>query len=225
MDATDVKALEAALAPQETTFDEGGLRFYVVRLESRVDVRFRTLGREGAPLHDDMEPLWLLTAVLCGDGLRMIEQENGSGEDGAQFFLLLEKHLLAHPPLPMPTPVDVCCVQVSGHNFRARRFNQGWGEAVRVDLRVEWKDGAPASWLHAFDAELMPVLLGHAASLRVGATSEMFVRAWGQIEHLVRFGVYAALVSAASSAEIAGKLPSLLAWGTDESVFAPKGGA
>lgn len=214
-----IRAIEAAMAVQETTFDEHGLRFYVERREARIDVRFCILDRESAPLHPDMKPLWLVTALRRDDGLQLVEQENGSGEDAAQFFPSLMAHLDANPPLPMPDPTDARYLVVSGYDFRVRRFNRGFGEAVRVDLRVGWKDKAPASWMYAFDAELMPSLFGHSAALHVTDTAEMFVRPWGQIEHLVRFAAYASLVSNAPSAVIADQLPKLLLWGSDESLF------
>lgn len=216
---TNIKALKASLASQETTFDEGGLRFYVTRREARIDVTFRTLDRANAANADDMDPMWLLTALLCDDGLRLIEQEMGSGEDAQQFFPSLEKHLAAHPALPLPEVLDTRFTQVSGLCLRVRRLNGGFAAPVRVDLRCRWKDGSPDSWMHAFDAELLPSMLGHAAALRVTDTSEVFVMSWGQAEHLARFAAYAALVSTVPCDVVTEQLPKVIAWGADESVF------
>lgn len=219
--APDPKAIAAALAPQETTYDEGGLRFYVTRREARVDVRFRTL-REATPDHPDMEPLWLLTAIVCDDGLRLIDQEQGSGEDAEQFFPSLAAHLAANPLGPMPDALDARYLVVSGLDFRARRFSRGFGEMIRVDLRVKWKDGTAPSWLHAIDAELMPSMLGHAATLTVRAASMMHLRNWGQIQHLVPFATYCSFLSRGPSETITAQLTDYLKWADNDGVFAAK---
>lgn len=218
----DLKAIRNALAPQDTMVDQGALRFYVARREARVDVRFTLLRPDGSLDHPETEPLWLLTAALCDDGLRMVEQEHGSGEDNTQFFPLLAQHLAAaHPLLPLPDPVAVRYLTVGGLDFRVRQFAGGFRAPVRVDRRVGWKDAAPAFWLHAFDAEFMPGGLGYSPALRTVATSETFVRAWGQLEHLVHFAAYASLASPDPSILVLSRLTRLLAWGADESVIAP----
>lgn len=216
---TNIKALKAALAPQETTFDEGGLRFYVTRREARVDVTFRTLDRANAANADDMDPMWLLTGFLCDDGLRLIEQEMGSGEDAEQFFPSLEKHLAANPVLPLPEALDVRFLVVADLRFRARRFNRGFGEMIRVDLRFAAQGDAPALFLHAFDAEFMPSMMGYSATLAVKSTSALPLPAWGQIQHLVPWAVSASFASNNASDVIVEQLPNFLKWGTDESVF------
>lgn len=225
MDATHIKAVRAALAAQETTYDEGGLRLYVARREARVDVSFRTLDREGAAMHPDMEPLWLLTALLAPDGLRMVQQEMGSGEDDTQFFPSLARHLDANPVPPVTEPTDARYLRVGAYHLRVRRFNRGWIESVRVDLRVSWPDGAPDAWMHAFDGKLVAHPLGGEPALRVTAESEVLSPHWGQVEHLVRFAAYSALRTTVASDEAMRRVADLVTWGADESVFAPTGGA
>lgn len=218
----ELQALRNALAPQETMLDEGNLRFYVARREARIDVRFAIIRPDGSLDHPEMEPLWLLTAALCGDGLRMIDQERGSGEPGAQWLPLLAKHLgAARPLLPLPDPKAVRYLTVGGLDFRVRLFAGGFVAPVRVDRRVTWKDEAPASWVHAFDGEFVVGVLGREPALRVVSSTETFVRAWGQVEHLVHFAAYASLVSDAPSAEVLSRVLRLVAWGADESVIAP----
>lgn len=224
MDASHIKAMRAALAAQETTYDEGGLRLYVTRREARVDVAFRTVNRDGAELHPDMEPLWLLTALVAPDGLRMVQQEMGSGEDDTQFFPSLARHLDANPVPPVTEPTDTRYLSVGAYHLRARRFNRGWAESVRVDLRVTWKGGGPEAWMHAFDAELKGHPLGGAPSLHVTAESEVLSPQWGQVEHLARFAAYAALATTAASDVAMRRIGGLVAWGVDESVFAATGG-
>lgn len=216
----DMKALAAALAPQETTFDEWGIRWYVTRREHRVDVSLRTLDREHNEHFAGQPPLWSCTAALAADGLRLIKQECGSGEDITQLFPSLQKHLDANPVLVLPAPTDERYLRVSGLPLRVRRFNRGITESVRVDWQAAWKDDTAPTWLHAFDAELIFAPFEASPYLRIGAESEVWVKGWGQLEHLTRFAVYAALVSKAPASEVVGKLPSLLEWATDESLLA-----
>jgi len=210
----DLQAMRNALAPQDTMVDQGTLRFYVARREARVDVRFAVLSPDGSLDHPERESLWLLTAALCDEGLRMVEQEHGSGEDGTQFFPLLARHLAAaRPLLPLPDPMDVRYLTFGRYDFRVRRFSDGFRAPVRVDRRLTWSDAAPASWLHVFDGEFHPGGLGYSPALRTVATTETFIRGWGQIEHLVHFAAYASLTSDAPFGEVVAKLTRLLAWG------------
>lgn len=219
MSAEHIQAMRAGLAAQVTTYDEGGLRLHVTRREARVDVAFETVTPEGAVRHPDMEPLWALTALLCDEGLRLVEQEMGSGEDATQLFPTLARHLAERPVAPMVDPTDERYLRVGAYDLRARRFNRGVTESVRVDLRVSWKDGAPDAWLHVFDGELVFHPLGGSPSLRVTAESEVFSPAWGQVEHLVRFATYAALLSEAASADVLRQLGETVAWGDDVSLW------
>lgn len=219
--APNPKAIAAALAPQETTYDEGGLRFYVTRREQRVDVSFRSV-REGEAMYPGMEPLWLFTALLHDDGIGLVQQEGGSGEDATQFFPSLTKHLAAHPIAPAPEAVDARFLIVADLHFRARRFNRGFGEIIRVDLRIGEKEGVRESFLHAFDAEFVPSMMGHAATLTVGTTSSLPLPAWGQIKHLVPWAVSASFATERPCEEITAQLPDFLNWADNDGIFAAK---
>ena len=211
------------LEPQVTSYDEGGLRLYVTRREARVDVSFRSLDGRGVPRYNHRTPLWLLTALETPSaGLRLLEQTPGTGEEATTLLLGLARHLAANPPTTVSDPTDVRYLQVYGLRLRARRFGRGLTQRVRVDRCVTWKDGAPPSWSHVFDGALVLSVAGQTPFLRVEETSEQFSSHWGQVEHLVRFAVYAAFVSAAPAADVMRDVAARInaAWGVDEAVLA-----
>lgn len=211
--------LAGALAPQLTHYDEGGLRLYVTRREARVDVSFRSLDRDGTPRFLNMDPPWLLTALETVRGLRLLEQNPGPGEEAALMLPGLARHLAAHPLVPMPGAADVRYLRVCGFVLRARRMTRGRVEPIRVDCRVDWKDGLDSSWAHGFDGVLVHGI-GGGASLRIDHTSMMFAPSWGQVEHLARFAIYAAFVTTASAEVVLRPLPDRIVWGHDEAALA-----